>query len=61
MKTSNYKPKSKQIRDGFVRYTLYIREEFLIYLKEQADKKRVWVTDIFDEALTDFCEQKKPK
>lgn len=53
------KPKSKKIRDGFVRYTLYIREEYLSYLKTYADSKRVWMTDAIDEALEVFIENDK--
>lgn len=53
------KPKSKKIRDGFVRYTLYIREEYLSYLKTYADNKRVWITDAIDDALEVFVENDK--
>ena len=45
------KPKSKKIRDGFVRYTLYIREEYLNSLRIYADNRRVWMTDAIDDAL----------
>lgn len=53
------KPKSKKIRDGFVRYTLYIREEYLSYLKTYASNKRVWITDAIDDALEVFVDKKK--
>lgn len=58
-KKQERKPKSKKIRDGFVRYTLYIREEYLSYLKTYADNKRVWMTDAIDEALEVFIENDK--
>lgn len=53
------KPKSKKIRDGYVRYTLYIREEYLSYLKTYASNKRVWITDAIDDALEVFVDKKK--
>jgi hypothetical protein len=53
------KPKSKKIRDGFVRYTLYIREEYLNYLKTYADNKRVWITDAIDDAIEVFVVKKR--
>ena len=58
-KKKQQKPKSKKIRDGFVRYTLYIREEYLNYLKTYADNRRVWMTDAIDEALEVFIENDK--
>jgi hypothetical protein len=58
-KKQERKPKSKKIRDGFVRYTLYIREEYLSYLKTYADNKRVWITDAVDDALEVFVENDK--
>lgn len=58
-KKKQQKPKSKKIRDGFVRYTLYIREEYLNFLKAYADNKRVWMTDAIDEALEVFIENDK--
>ena len=58
-KKKETKPKAKKIRDGFVRYTLYIREEYLNFLKAYADKKRVWMTDAIDEALEVFIENDK--
>lgn len=56
-KKTEKKPKSKKIRDGFVRYTLYIREEYLNYLKAYAYNKRVWMTDAIDDALEVFVEK----
>lgn len=58
-KKKQQKPKSKKIRDGFVRYTLYIREEYLSYLKTYADNKRVWITDAIDDALEVFVDKAK--
>ena len=58
-KKQERKPKSKKIRDGFVRYTLYIREEYLSYLKTYADNKRVWMTDAIDDALEVFVDKAK--
>lgn len=58
-KKKQQKPKSKKIRDGFVRYTLYIREEYLSYLKTYADNKRVWMTDAIDDALEVFVDKAK--
>lgn len=58
-KKKQQKPKSKKIRDGFVRYTLYIREEYLSYLKTYAYNKRVWMTDAIDDALEVFVDKDK--
>ena len=58
-KKAERKPKSKKIRDGFVRYTLYIREEYLNYLKTYADNKRVWITDAIDDAIEVFVVKKR--
>ena len=58
-KKAERKPKSKKIRDGFVRYTLYIREEYLSYLKTYADSKRVWITDAIDDSLEVFVDKAK--
>lgn len=53
------KPKSKKIRDGFVRYTLYMREEYLAELKKYADAERIWMTDAIDDAITCWINPKR--
>lgn len=54
----DYKPKAKtKIRNGFTRYTLYLREEYKDLLQDYADKNAIWVTDAIDLALRDWCEK----
>jgi hypothetical protein len=53
-KKAERKPKSKKIRDGFVRYTVYVREIYLQELRKYADKNRIWMTDALDDAITCF-------
>lgn len=53
-KKAERKPKSKKIRDGFVRYTVYVRETYLEELRKYADKKRIWMTDALDDAIQCF-------
>lgn len=53
-KKAERKPKSKKIRDGFVRYTVYVRETYLEELRKYADKNRIWMTDALDDAIQCF-------
>ena len=53
-KKAERKPKSKKIRDGFVRYTVYVRESYLEELRKYADKNRIWMTDALDDAIQCF-------
>lgn len=53
-KKAERKPKSKKIRDGFVRYTVYVRETYLEELRKYADKNRIWMTDALDDAINCF-------
>ena len=52
------KKQEKFVRDGWQRYTTYVRKEYLRYLVQHAKKQNRPVLEVIDEAITKFIGSK---